>query len=139
MTLEAWVKPTGGPRGWRPVIVKQRRSGAAYGLFTAGAGGRASTRLRTTRVKKVAGRPAHGGGGWKHLASTWNGKVLRLYVNGRLVAKKPLSKRAAPSAGRLLIGGSRGGSFKGLIDEVRIYRRALKPAQVRADRLKPIR
>jgi hypothetical protein len=138
MTLEAWVKPTGGPRRWRPVIVKQRRSGAAYGLFTAGRKGRTSARLRTTRVGKLSGRPGRSGGAWKHLAATWNGKVMRLYVNGRPVGKKRLSKRAAKSAGRLLIGGSRGGSFKGLIDEVRIYRRALKPARIRADRRTPI-
>jgi hypothetical protein len=138
MTLEAWVRPTGGPRRWRPVIVKQRRSGAAYGLFTAGRKGRASARLRTTRIKKVAGRPARTRSGWRHLASTWNGKVLRLYVDGRLVAKKRLSKRAAKSGGRLLIGGSRGGSFKGAIDEVRIYRRALKPGRIRADRKRAI-
>jgi hypothetical protein len=138
MTLEAWVKPTSGPRHWRPVIVKQRKRGAAYGLFTAGRNGRASARLRTTRTGKLSGRPARGGGAWKHLAATWNGKVMRLYVNGRPAGKKRLSKRAAKSAGRLLIGGSRGGSFKGVIDEVRIYRRALSASQIRHDRATPI-
>lgn len=138
MTLEAWMRSTAGAGRWRPVIVKQRRTGAAYGLFTAGKKGRASARLRTTRVKKVAGRPARARGGWRHLASTWNGKVLRLYVDGRLVAAKRHGRRAAKSAGRLLIGGSRGASFKGAIDEVRVYRRALTTAEIRADRRRPI-
>jgi hypothetical protein len=137
MTLEAWVRtPVPGSR-WRPVVVKQRRAGAAYGLFSAGRKGGGSL-VTTSSRKTLGGRARSGGGKWRHLATTWNGRTLRLYVDGRLVGRRRLSRHAVKSAGPLRIGAGAGRFFKGAIDDVRIYRRALTTAEVRSDRLTPI-
>ena len=38
MTMEAWVKPTGGS-GWRTVVLKERTGGLAYALYAGGTTG----------------------------------------------------------------------------------------------------
>lgn len=137
MTLEAWVRSAAGGSRWRPVVVKQRRFAPAYGLFSSGRNGGGSL-VTTSRRKTLGGRARSAGRKWRHLASTWNGRTLRLYVDGRLVGKRRLSRHAVKSAGPLRIGAGNGRWFKGAIDEVRIYRRALTVAELRSDRLTPI-
>jgi hypothetical protein len=137
MTLEAWVRPAARGTHWRPVVVKQRRSGAAYGLFSAGRRGGGSL-VTTSSRKTLGGRVRGGRAKWRHLATTWNGRTLRLYVDGKLVSRRRLSRHAVNSAGQLRIGGGAGRWFKGAIDDVRIYRRALTTAEVRSDRLTPV-
>jgi hypothetical protein len=69
---------------------------------------------------------------WTHLAGTFDGTTLRLYVNGALVATNAGSLGPTTSAS-LLIGGSGDcATTDGLIDEVEIYNRALSDAEVAA-------
>ena len=77
-------------------------------------------------------------GKWTHVAATYSDKEerLRIYANGKQV----LEQEANGSLGdryedwdELWIGGRQNGNpefFSGLIDEVRIYKRALKPAEI---------
>ena len=71
-------------------------------------------------------------GEWTHVASTWDGKVAILYLDGKEAGRLPLTGTAAASSGALRIGGNQVGSewFSGLIDEVRIYKRALTAAEI---------
>ena len=77
---------------------------------------------------------------WSHLATTYDGATLRLYVNGTQVASKTQSGSVPVSTGQLRIGGNTiwGEYFSGLIDEVRIYNRALPVAEVQADMNAPV-
>src|SRR5262249_27072353 len=69
---------------------------------------------------------------WTHLTGMFDGSTYRLYINGELAgsaAGSPLPPDNAP----LMIGGSGDCStFAGLIDEVRIYNRALSQAEIQA-------
>ena len=78
---------------------------------------------------------------WTHLAATYDGRTLRMFVNGVLVGAEPMSGALITSGNVLSIGGSVvwGGHFEGLIDEVRIYNRALAPGEIRADMKKAVR
>ena len=60
---------------------------------------------------------------WSHLAATYDGATLRLYVNGTQVARPPVTGTIAASTGALTIGGDAlyGQYFAGRIDEVRVY------------------
>jgi hypothetical protein len=70
---------------------------------------------------------------------TYDGANMRLYVNGSLVAERPGSGTPRASAGPLRIGaGSRGRFFKGRIDDVRIYNRALGADAIRQDMHTPV-
>ena len=72
---------------------------------------------------------------WTHLAATYDGATLRLYVDGSLAGSVAATGAIATSAGALRIGGNTlwGEYFQGLIDEVRVYNRALSQAELQAD------
>ena len=61
------------------------------------------------------------------MAATYDGTTLRLYVNGTLVSPAAVAGSIVTSTGALRIGGNAiwGEFFSGLIDEVRVYNRAL--------------
>ena len=82
-----------------------------------------------------------GGGGafraeeWFHLAGTFNGEKLKIYVNGKEIASviassAPVADTDAP----LQIGQSRNMYFlTGIVDEVAIYNRALTSEEIILD------
>ena len=72
---------------------------------------------------------------WTHLAATYDGSVLRLYVNGAQVSTRTIGGNILTSTSPLRIGGNSiwGEYFTGLIDEVRIYNRPLTAAEIQTD------
>jgi ABC-type phosphate transport system substrate-binding protein len=77
---------------------------------------------------------------WTHLAATYDGTSLRLFVNGVEVDNTLLGSAITTSAGALRIGGNaiNGQYFRGLIDDVRIYNRALSATEIQADMNTPV-
>jgi hypothetical protein len=69
-----------------------------------------------------------------------DGANLRLYVNGTQVASRALTGAMRTSTGVLRIGGNSIWSewFAGLIDEVRVYNRALSATEIQADMTTPV-
>lgn len=73
---------------------------------------------------------------WTHVALTYDGAALRIYVNGRLDAEAPQPSRTysgeVPSLSDYRLGIDRNGTrfFRGVIDDLRIYERALTAAEV---------
>jgi hypothetical protein len=152
MTLQAWVKP-GSLGSWNTVVLKERGAGnLSYGLyahdgapqpfgFNAPAG-----YTRTTPVASTVDTPVRAGsplavGVWQHLATTYDGTNMRLYVNGVLVATRAQTGSIATSNGALRIGGNNAFAnefYHGLIDEVRVYNRALSAAEIAGDMNRPI-
>ena len=63
---------------------------------------------------------------------TWDGLIMRVYVNGAEASRATLIGTAKTAAGPLRIGGNAiwPEFFKGTIDEVRIYDRALAAAEI---------
>ena len=145
MTLEAWVYPTGNGGGaWRTVLIKQRSGGGVYNLYA-----NVDTNAPAVRVIRAAQPtvPLDVRGGtqlplnaWSHLAATYDGVTVRLYVNGAQVGSRAVSGALLTSTGVLRIGGNSilGEFFQGRIDEVRIYNRALSAADVQADMNAPV-
>jgi hypothetical protein len=80
-------------------------------------------------------------GRWSNVALTYDGTMQRLYVNGSVVATHPAQGRIQTPGNPLWIGGNRpyGEHFDGLIDEVRVYDRALSPSELRNDMAAPVR
>jgi len=73
-------------------------------------------------------------GTWYHLVGTWDGTTLTLYVNGVPVASYQPGHAPNGGAGAtgLYIGGEVGSGnyLKGTVDDVRLYNRALLPAEI---------
>ena len=141
MTLEAWVNPAAlGASTWRTAVFKQTAGGMAYALYANDGGGRPTGQVNVVGEQNAAGTAQLPLSTWTHLATTYDGATLRLYVNGAQVASKPQTGSIAASTGPLKIGGNAiwGEYFSGLIDEVRVYDRALAVTEIQADMTAPI-
>jgi hypothetical protein len=90
--------------------------------------------------KDARGTAAIPTGAWTHLATTYDGSVLRLYVNGAQVRSLAAGGSISVSTGQLKLGGNAIWSewFAGLMDDVRIYSRALTAAEIAGDMTAPV-
>jgi hypothetical protein len=133
MTLEAWVRPDSG--GWRTALLKERPGGLAYALYSSTDSNTPSAELRTSASPETRGPSALPTGTWSHLATTYDGATLRLYVNGTQVSSKAVTGSLAVTTGALRIGGNAiwGEYFAGVLDEVRVYNRALTAGEIQTD------
>jgi hypothetical protein len=154
MTLEAWVRPA-SMNGWESVIYKER-GGVGTGLLSyalyAHDGG--SSTPPAGYVRTSSGGPDRGIQGpprlplntWSHIAVTYTtaagGSTLRYYVNGALVTTLSGPNQNILAGNQpLRIGGSNAQiseGFNGLIDEVRVYNRALSAGEITTDMTTPI-
>ena len=77
---------------------------------------------------------------WSHLAATFDGAVVRVFVNGVQAGSSPVSGSMVASTGALRLGGNGvwGEWFAGLIDEVRVYNRALTASEIQQDMQTPV-
>jgi glucose/arabinose dehydrogenase len=135
MTLEAWVLPTASG-GWRDLIYKPDDVYYLEGSSPGGQPGGGGT-FSGSPLLAPSGLVANA---WSHLAVTYDGATLRLYVNGSQVASRPQTGAIATSTSALTIGGDAlyGQYFQGTIDEVRVYNVALTQAQIQTDMSTPI-
>jgi hypothetical protein len=143
MTVEAWVKPATAGTDWTAAVIKERgTTGLAYALYAtdgaakppAGYVNKSGTDYHATAASTLSLNA------WTHLAVTYDGTTIRLYVNGSQVATKAVSGIINSSAAPLRFGGDSvwGEYFNGLIDEVRVYNRALAATEVQTDMNTPV-
>ena len=148
--------------GWETVLYKERgiagegllcyalyaHDGAPLSLGQAVPAGYVRLNNATqTSDKAVRGTTKLALNTWTHIATTYDGAVQRFYVNGVLVGTAnpivaPSLNTIVQSNGALRIGGnasSTGEFFQGLIDEVRIYNRALSVTEIARDMNTPVR
>ena len=110
LTVEAWVRPEA--RDGHDRRAERLGPDAGRGLRRTADGPGGALKLRR----------------WSHLALTYDGRTIRRYVDGR-----PAGTRAYSGT---LGGGSTlriGDGFRGRLDELRLYDRALTAAEIRAD------
>ncbi len=72
-------------------------------------------------------------GRWHHLAMTYDGAKLRLFVDGQSLAETAINRPRVAGSGPLMLGRRPDGHsyFKGLLDEARVHRRALTLAELK--------
>lgn len=79
---------------------------------------------------------------WNHLAMSYDGDTLRLYVNGEPTGEKKIGRRRVPGRGGLAFGRRQDNSgdgyhFRGAVDEIRMYDRALAQSELRQHAKQP--
>ena len=157
MTLEAWVSPSANAgvapnAGWRTVILKERGAdGLAYALYgndgdmnPSRPAGYVHNGAGVGTDKEATAAPELPIGIWSHIAVTFDGASIRMYVNGVLRSTSAAPGAIGASASPLRIGGNTVFSapgtefFAGLIDDVRVYNRALGAAEITTDMNTPL-
>jgi len=141
MTIEAWVNPATTGNSWRPVIGKSS-NGSQLNYVVQGAtpqNGVPALYVAPSSSNLYGSTPLPTNT-WSHIAVTYNGTTLCLYVNGVLVSSQAQSGAPTPSTVPLTIGsdGLLQAFWNGAIDEVRIYNVAVNAAQIQTDMNSPI-
>lgn len=92
-------------------------------------------------IRETSGTTAVSVNRWSYLALTYDGATLRLYVDGSRVSSHDAKGSIQTPDHPLWIGGNRpyGEHFHGLIDEVRVYNRALGQNEIRGDMEMPVK
>jgi hypothetical protein len=133
-TLSAWVYfPDTIPSGWR-TIVEHNRSGANwYGLWKASSGNRFHFRWGNLGTVSADFTTDIIPDQWYHVAATYEDNVAMLYLDGQLIQTVPdatAPTSITPAAVRIGANLAGGEGFPGIIDDVRIYGRALAAPEI---------
>jgi hypothetical protein len=134
MTLSAWIRPAVSQSGWRTIL--QRQSEAYFLNASFDSPGRpAGGGTIGGDVPYIGGSTVNPVNTWTYVALTYDGGTLRLYVNGTQAASRATGGTVQTTTNPLWIGGNQpyGEYFNGLIDEARVYNRALSQAEVQND------
>jgi len=134
MTIGAWIKPD-DQTAKIPMIVSKLGSAGRYIFRLSPARHlvalvwKGDERVATIQSDQALSKD------WHHVAVTCDAREtrrMRLYVDGELVKEQPLEREWGDPAGKpLSISGTGAQQYRGLVDEVRVYNRALSPDEVR--------
>ena len=135
MTLEAWVRPDALGTLWRTVALKEQPGNLVYALYANAQSDGPSGHAFVGGDMDVGSTSRLPLNRWTHVATTYDGSTLQLFINGANVGNRPLSGSLTTSTGALRIGGNAVWNewFSGTIDDVRVYSRAIGPKDVKKD------
>jgi hypothetical protein len=141
-TIEAWVRLETLNR-WHSVIAKgTTNSDPAHNYALEVADNNAILCILGNGVgaQVLSSSVAMTAGVFRHLACSWDGIAVSLYIDGVLNASAGQALTPAGNTGSLFIGQFGGNSdhLDGAIDEVRIYNRTLTEADIQFDMSTPI-
>jgi len=142
VTVDAWVRHNGSPGTFDYIVGKGAQGGsfASYALYTGGSGELffyVHTNTGTT-LSPVATVAQVWDGAWHHVAGTYDGSFVRLYVDGAEIgggtAKTGNITYGLSTSNDLLIGMYDNGNplffLHGDVDEVEIFDRALSAQEI---------
>ena len=142
LTISAWIRPTKTTNEWQTIVRREdswRRqllsigeSDGIWGLWIgAGIGGKYVEFGAPFKASIL------GDGEWHHVAGTYDGKEINLYVDGELIGNKPIigelynQSRQPMSIGSYKNGSYERESFHGDLNDIRVFRSGLSQAQLK--------
>ncbi len=135
LTLDAWIYPQSpsAPGQGHQIIITKGGLAQQYTLYRYDDGSLARLVFRIDGLGSVsisAPEPDQ----WYHVVGVYDSSGMMLYLNGELKASSQVSGAAVPSTAGLSIGASPAGDsfFKGMIDEARVWSKALSEGDVKA-------
>lgn len=134
MTVTAWIKSATMPSNYVTIIQKDGDAIRNYGLFITGSDQPATQGTVLFSLTSDAPHDWRGpvssvsviDGNWHHLAGVYNGIEMKVFIDGVERGSQAVSVTPADTSGGVWIGGG----FTGIIDEVRLYHRALGTAEL---------
>jgi hypothetical protein len=139
LTLEAWIYPTNFQDGvHKNTIIAKDFWGAGYNegfAFRYGSSNRTLSFVMSNGTygwNEVTAAGVLSLNTWQHVAATYNGSYMKIYVNGIQVGSLARSGSIPPSARNLLIGNSPASAryMYGYIDEARIWNVARSQTEI---------
>lgn len=137
LTIEGWVRPLGAQPGHARIIgVQTDYSTDSSWVFGVGSsGGIYFGAFHANAQSYIDGSTAIHASTWTHIAGTWDGTMMRAYVNG--VPERSVATFAGRLDGpsvplRIGRGDTTKLGFRGLVDELTLYGRALTRAELEA-------
>ncbi|MEW6360140.1 MAG: LamG-like jellyroll fold domain-containing protein [Planctomycetota bacterium] len=133
ITIELWLKTDAPNQSDRWIINTVGRSTTGYRLGMSG--GRLAWQIpQKAWSHMVNSRDPIPLGKWTHVAATFDNKTMRVYVNGVEQGSGERFGAITPSHSRMCIGafgpGGKEHNFIGVIDEIKIYDRALSSEEI---------
>lgn len=135
-TLEAWINPKAIPSGSGGVIAKYRSSAYPGYLLAVMSNGKVIYTLKkdSTTSANVTSNSAVVPDTWYHIVAVYDGTSMRLYINGVQqtdVESWDIANSFRNTTDNAYIGYLNANTrFNGIIDELRIYNRALSAAEI---------
>ncbi|OIN99773.1 hypothetical protein AUJ67_06985 [Candidatus Desantisbacteria bacterium CG1_02_49_89] len=130
MSVEMWIYPRNASKMYNRLINKAWDLEGSFIMMVYS--NQAHFGLMLDGVQRNAIGGVINNNGWTHLVGTYDGLNIRLYANGSQVASGAYSKAFGNTYVIGISGGGTGDCFDGLLDEIRIYERALQLDEIRA-------
>jgi hypothetical protein len=136
LTICAWVKATNWTGNRR--ILQKGSDAAQYRLYNDSATGQLIFELKIGGTARTVAIAQPSAGAWHHIAATYDGVSLKIYVDGGTPVSASYSGTVATTTSYLYIGGKTSNGttsdyMKGIMDDVRIYSgRALTQNEIKA-------
>jgi hypothetical protein len=131
ITVAAWIKVTAFDVDWQAIIAK----GDTAWRLSRDQGNNLHFGCTGVWPEWVRGNVGVNDGRWHHVAGTYDGSELRLYVDGKLDASAKTQGAVNVNAYPVYIGENAehpGRGWHGLIDDVRLYNYALSDVEIKA-------
>ena len=106
MTLSAWIRPAASQSGWRTIVQRQADAYFLNASNDTGALRPSGGGTFGSATDWVGGPTASPLNAWTHVALTYDGTIMRLYVNGTQVATKARTGTIQTTTNPLWIGGN---------------------------------
>lgn len=134
ITLESWIYPTDGTRQIQDVMCKSTASTNTGYIFPRTDDGwkTVSFLLHLNGQWKVLTTSFPGLNRWSHMAATYDGYYMRIYINGVLAASEEVSGQITSNGNNLVLGQQPGfvEYFTGKIEEAKLWNRALNQCEI---------
>jgi hypothetical protein len=138
LTISAWIRPSRTTDKWQTIARREDawrrqllaigRTGNTWGLWMgAGIAG------RYIEFGAPVTPQAIGDGKWHHVAGTFDGRQMNLYVDGKQIGSKAIEGKVNTQSTQPMKIGSYGGEpFHGDLNDVRLYRSGLSNVQIKS-------
>lgn len=128
-SVSVWVRPTAFDSVWRRIITRAEYPNQQFYMESVGDGsGRIAVGIGPVSLTSAAALNTNT---WYNLTMTYDGSVLKFYING-VLDKQQSGSGAIPTGGNISIGSDMSANevWSGRIDEVALWNTALSPEQV---------
>jgi hypothetical protein len=138
-TLEAWVNPSLIDGSYRRIFGKDYTDSSGnrqgFAVWVQNSWGLGFERFQNGAKDVVLSSAGVPTGSWSHVAATYDGSTMQVYVNGRQVGRTSSTRSILSNSNPLDVGASPWGpgyNWQGSIDEVAVYEMSLSDSRILA-------